>query len=401
MVPSVGVDSRMAGRPSLRIGGHGKISRVHLGGGLWLARCRYRDTDGVTRKVQRLGPPGIYDQYGKMAEDALIEALADRSPSSGPDAVSLETPVTALLEQHLVRLTEDGRSPVTLTTYRFAVGKLDKFIGGVRVGEASPARIDAALRSMRSVHGPTMARQAKTVLRGALQLAVMANILGSNPVRDVQPLRSNTRPKGAVGLTAEQLRDLLQKVQESKFCQDHDLVDPITLLIATGLRRSELLGLRWVDYDYEARTLTVAGKVVRVSGEGLQRVDETKSAAGRRTVPVPRFAVQMRGIRHGLPYLGEQVLIFPSTAGTLRDPNNFGKEWRNAREELGVPEVTTHSFRKTVATLIDDDGLSARIGADQLGHSKVSMTQDRYMTRGRVHTQVADLLDRAIAKSGE
>jgi integrase len=391
----------MAGRPSLRIGGHGKISRVHLGGGLWLARCRYRDTDGVTRKVQRLGPPGIYDQYGKMAEDALIEALADRSPSSGPDAVSLETPVTALVEQHLVRLTEDGRSPVTLTTYRFAVGKLDKFIGGVRVGEASPARIDAALRSMRSVHGPTMARQAKTVLRGALQLAVMANILGSNPVRDVQPLRSNTQPKGAVGLTAEQLRDLLQKVQASKFCQDHDLVDPITLLIATGLRRSELLGLRWVDYDDEARTLTVAGKVVRVSGEGLQRVDETKSAAGRRTVPVPQFAAQMLQIRQNLPYRGEQAVIFPSTAGTLRDPNNFGKEWRNAREELGVPEVTTHSFRKTVATLIDDDGLSARVGADQLGHSKVSMTQDRYMTRGRVHTQVADLLDRTVAKSGE
>ncbi len=401
MTPSTGDDSRMAGRPSLRIGGHGKISRVHLGGGLWLARCRYRDTDGVTRKVQRLGPPGIYDQYGKMAEDALIEALADRSPSSGPDAVSLETPVTALVEQHLVRLTEDGRSPVTLTTYRFAVGKLDKFIGGVRVGEASPARIDAALRSMRSVHGPTMARQAKTVLRGALQLAVMANILGSNPVRDVQPLRSNTQPKGAVGLTAEQVRDLLQKVQASKFCQDHDLVDPITLLIATGLRRSELLGLRWVDYDYETRTLTVAGKVVRVSGEGIVRVDETKSAAGRRTVPVPQFAVQMLQIRHRLPYRGEQAVIFPSTAGTLRDPNNFGKEWRNAREELGVPEVTTHSFRKTVATLIDDDGLSARIGADQLGHSKVSMTQDRYMTRGRVHTQVADLLDRAIAKSGE
>jgi hypothetical protein len=43
-----------------------------------------------------------------------------------------------------------------------------------------------------------------------------------------------------------------------------------------------------------------------------------------------------------------------------------------------VPEVTTHSFRKTVATLIDDEGLSARIGADHLGHSKVSMTQDRY-----------------------
>ena len=51
--------------------------------------------------------------------------------------------------------------------------------------------------------------------------------------------------------------------------------------------------------------------------------------------------------------------------------------------------------------LIDDEGLSARIGADHLGHSKVSMTQDRYMTRGRVHNQVADLLDRTVAKSGE
>ena len=58
--------------------------------------------------------------------------------------------------------------------------------------------------------------------------------------------------------------------------------------------------------------------------------------------------------------------------------------------------MTSHSFRKTVATLIDDEGLSARIGADQLGHAKVSMTQDKYMSRGRVHTQVTELLDRTI-----
>jgi integrase len=391
----------MAGRPALRIGAHGRITRVNLGGGVWLARCRYRDTDGVTRKAQRLGPPGIHDQYGKLAEDALIEALKERRSPSSAAAFGLETPVTALIEQHLTRLAEDGRSPVTLTTYRFAVGKLQKFIGGVRVGEATPARIDAALRSMRTAHGATMARQAKTVLRGAMQLAVMANVLGSNPVRDVQPLRSKTQPKGAVGLTATQLRDLLHEVRQSEYCREHDLADPITLLIATGLRRSELLGLRWADYDDDAGRLTVSGKVVRVAGEGLTRVDETKSIAGRRTVPLPQFAVAMLRARRQVPYLGQQEVIFPSTAGTLRDPNNFGKEWRIARDELGVPEVTTHSFRKTVATLIDDEGLSARIGADHLGHTHVSMTQDRYMTRGRIHAEVADLLDRTVAINGE
>jgi integrase len=111
---------------------------------------------------------------------------------------------------------------------------------------------------------------------------------------------------------------------------------------------------------------------------------------------LPRFAISALVERRKLPFLGEQPMIFPSTEGTLRDPGNLSRLWRGVREDLDVPEVTSHSFRKTVATLIDDEGLSARIGADQLGHAKVSMTQDRYMSRGRVHTQVAELLDRTI-----
>jgi integrase len=140
----------------------------------------------------------------------------------------------------------------------------------------------------------------------------------------------------------------------------------------------------------------VTGKVVRATGDGLQRIGDTKTDAGRRTISLPRFAVSALIERRKLRFLGEQSVIFPSTTGTLRDPNNFGRLWRTVRDELGVPEVTTHSFRKTVATLIDDEGLSARIGADQLGHTRISMTQDRYMSRGRVHTQVAELLDRTI-----
>lgn len=68
----------MAGRPQLRIATHGKIKRIYQGGGVWLARCRYRDTDCVTRVVQKLGPADEYDKYGKLAEDALIAVLAER-----------------------------------------------------------------------------------------------------------------------------------------------------------------------------------------------------------------------------------------------------------------------------------------------------------------------------------
>ena len=81
----------MAGRPPLRIGQHGKISRRYIGDGVWEAQCRYRDTDGVTRRVRRVGPPDEYDRRGKLAEDALIEALSQRRPPSGATQRSAST----------------------------------------------------------------------------------------------------------------------------------------------------------------------------------------------------------------------------------------------------------------------------------------------------------------------
>ena len=127
----------MAGRPGLRIGQHGKINRRYLGGGVWEASCRFRDSDGIVRKVQRIGPADEFDKRGKLAEDALVEALAERRTPSA-DQISLDTLLMSLVDQHLTRLSEDGRAARTLDTYRFAAGKLAKFIGGVRVGEVVP-----------------------------------------------------------------------------------------------------------------------------------------------------------------------------------------------------------------------------------------------------------------------
>ena len=240
----------MAGRTPLRIGQRGKINRTYIGGGVWEAKCRYRDIDGVTRRVTRRSPAGERDRHGKLAEDALIESLANRRPPS--DEVGPDTPIMALVDAHLHRLAEDGRSPATQDTYKLVAGKLRAKLGGVRVTEATPARIDAVLRTMTNAHGPGIARQAKTILSGALQLAVMANVLAGNPVRDVAAIKARRPPRGAPALSVEQLRELLKGLRGSDYCREYDLADPFTLLIATGLRRGELLGLRWSDYDQAA-----------------------------------------------------------------------------------------------------------------------------------------------------
>src|SRR4029079_19328719 len=87
------------------------------------------------------------------------------------------------------------------------------------------------------------------------------------------------------------LRDLLDKLRASEVCRQADLVDPITVFMATGLRRSELLALRWEDFDEDAGTITVSGKIARIQGVGLRRLDSGKTDSSERTVALPEFAI--------------------------------------------------------------------------------------------------------------
>jgi integrase len=193
-----------------------------------------------------------------------------------------------------------------------------------------------------------MARHGRTLLRGALQIAVLDDVLGSNPVAQVSRIESGRKPKCAPALDANQLRGLLDKLHASPARRDADLIDPITLLAATGLRRSELLALRWEDYDETDATITVSGKIASIEGEGLKRLQSGKTDSSERVVPLPGFAIAMLAERRGRPFLGQQAMMFPSSAGTWRDSDNFDKQWRRVRDDLGVPEVTSHSFRKSV-----------------------------------------------------
>lgn len=92
----------------------------------------------------------------------MVEALQGRRAPGAGGEITLDTRIADLVQLHLARLADDDRSPATMTTYRSADRKLTKFIGALRVGEATPARLDAAIRSMRTAHGANMARHGRT-----------------------------------------------------------------------------------------------------------------------------------------------------------------------------------------------------------------------------------------------
>jgi integrase len=74
--------------------------------------------------------------------------------------------------------------------------------------------------------------------------------------------------------------------------------------------------------------------------------------------------------------------VFPDSLGGWPDPSNVRRVWRDGRDRAEMDGLVGHTLRKTVASFLDDAQVSTRKISDQLGHSKVSMTQDRYLGRG-------------------
>ena len=144
----------------------------------------------------------------------------------------------------------------------------------------------------------------------------------------------------------------------------------------------------WDALDLDAGTVAVRGTVVRVKGVGLT-IKAPKSASGVRTLELPGWAVEMLRRRREHARSNEWGVVFTAPGGRLRDPSNTQADLRVVFTAAGYGWVTSHIYRKTVATLMDAAGLSARQAADQLGHAKVSMTQDNYFGRNVASTGAA------------
>ena len=133
-----------------------------------------------------------------------------------------------------------------------------------------------------------------------------------------------------------------------------------------------------------------AGKPAIAVPLGMTQDEAPKTRAGCRTLVLSSWAVEMLRLRP--PGRPDQT-VFCSVPGGLRDRDNVIGDLRNALNAAGFEWVTSHTFRRTVATLMDQSGLSARAAADQLGHSHPSLTQDVYYGRRIANTGAADVLE--------
>jgi len=143
------------------------------------------------------------------------------------------------------------------------------------------------------------------------------------------------------------------------------------LAVSTGMRKGELLGLRWEDADLEGETLRVR-RTVRKGVAG-----PPKSATSVRSIRLTRLATEaLRGRREGGDRSG---WVFPTRNGTpVSDHNLTNRSWWPLLERAGLPRIPFHNLRHTCATLLLQKNVNPKIASEMLGHASISITLDTY-----------------------
>lgn len=376
------------GRPPLPVGSYGKIAVLHVGPSQYKARARYRDSDGTTRSMARFG------QTKGEAERRLRAALASREHDDG-DVLATST-VRDLADIWMASPQVNGLASNTREVYGNVVANHVKpLVGALRLAELTPARVSRALAIVRDTAGPGAAKTTKSVLSGMCRLAVMHDAIRANPVRET--IRLPSRPREAIrALTRDEADDLCDRLRADERSVLLDLPDLVEWMLGTGCRIGEALAARSTVIDRASGTWEINATLIRVTGEGLRIQNRPKTAAGWRVLALPPYTLALLERRDDeLRIHGPQAVVFGSPyARSLRDPSNTAGDLREVLDRLGYPWVHSHTFRKTVATRLDEAGLSAREIADQLGHRRPSITLDTYMGRAVVSARAAQALER-------
>lgn len=164
-------------------------------------------------------------------------------------------------------------------------------------------------------------------------------------------------------------------------------LEPLFILaLSLGLRRGEILGLRWQeDIDFDSRTLRVSLALQRV--EGKLQFSEPKTERSRRILPLTGNLISLlrahrtRQLEEKLlagPRWKETELVFTSTIGTPLEPRNVVRKFHLLLEKAKLGHYRFHDLRLSCATMLIAQGAPARTVMDILGHSQISLTMNTY-----------------------
>jgi integrase len=313
--------------------------------------------DDALRKLRALSrdrDDGMPAPAGRTTVEELLRAWFDEELRSRVVRTTADN-YRSVFEHHV--LPALGRKPVASLTLsdvnRLLVSKLDQGLS------------------------PSTVQRIRNVLSQALDYGVRQGIVARNVAALTRGPR-NPRPEGRT-LTPEQARTLLVALEG----HPHEAL--FVLMLTTGLRRGEALGLRWEDVDFELGVLRVRRALKREGGTLVTA--EPKTSRSRRAVNLPAPLLDLLHAHRGRqkeaqaqlrPVWIDPGFVFTSEIGSPFDPRNLNRTFHAVCRSAGIGRWHPHELRHSVASLMLAQGVPIQVVADVLGHASIRMTADVY-----------------------
>ena len=291
-------------------------------------------------------------------------------------------PLSQWLDRWLEEYAAPSVRPTTLEGYRGYINRnIKPYLGNRPVGKITREDVQKLYRELQRngrqeyhpEHGHKLSgstiRRIHGIFHEAMDAAVRENLIARNPTEGI------TLPKKKVAakqvLNDAQLERFMEVIQEDRIWHDFFYTE-----LTTGLRRGEICGLMWSDFDEVHGTLSVRRTIHIQKGGGLV-TGETKTGMGKRTITLPPSTSQLLAQRKKRSY---SQWIFPNPLQPEKpaNPNAAYKHLKVLLKKAGLPSIRFHDLRHTFATHALASGVDAKTLSGILGHTQASFTLDTY-----------------------
>ncbi|WP_339816855.1 site-specific integrase [Paenibacillus sp. FSL R7-0216] len=313
----------------------------------------------------------------QAAEYACAELIASMSKSTYvPDN---NITIKELLETWLEEYAKPNYKPTVYDVESTIVNKrIIPVIGKQRVQQIKPLTIARFYNELSKKYSPDYVRHIHAILRKAFRLASKWEMISTNPIEKVEaPKLRKTEMKI---WTMEQCMHFLN------IAEGHVHYIVYSLAIHTGMRKGEILGLRWKDINMEGKSLTIQQTVNWTPSEGII-IQDTKTASSTRRISIGSLLIndlvqQKEVIKANKEQFGNKYqdndLVCCYENGEPIKPRRITETFAYLTNKSGLPKIRFHDLRHSHASMLLNNGVNPKIGAERLGHSSVQIYLDRY-----------------------
>ena len=323
-------------------------------------------------------------------EAEKLERAASRAVPTASGHVRVADYVALFLETLEKR--RPPRAPGTIAWYQDKLGYVVEQMGSRRLKQLTGGMLTVFYsRLLDDGLSPTTAAHTHAALRAALHQAVKWGYLAENPAMRADP-PGRARPNKQAW-TGDQLRAFLAAAADTPW------LVAWTLLATTGMRRSEVAGLRWAAVDLDHGVIHV--REALTSTRGRMAFGPPKTASSIRSIALDAATIELlaahrrRQITERIKLEGgyeDHDLVVAWPDGRPVNPDILSRRFRQLSDRLKLPAITLHDLRHTWATLALEAGVALKVVSQRLGHSSIKVTAD-------VYTHVIDSVDRDAAET--